>query len=242
MTDTALPPGAPGAPGPPPPRPAAQQFNLRELLIAASLFVLALIALTPGFQARRMRAQISRARADLRSLATAIEAYFVDMMSFPASGSAEGPSHTWGGHVRHRGSWSGVLPSGVPTFHSGLPRGTGARRMLTFRTPQTPGGFSTSWTPHTLTTPVAYIWAYPMDPFADTVGATYGYAAPHSSWILWSPGPDRDENAPDGPGDVGGCVEIVFDPEGRTPSEGLTNRTYDPTNGVRSNGDIVRTR
>ena len=79
----------------------------------------------------------------------------------------------------------------------------------------------------TLTTPIAYIDRYPVDPFGladnttysywsyvDTVG-TYGY-------VLLSPGPDGD-----------------YDANFRTARKDFVPATYDPTNGAVSNGDII---
>lgn len=140
-----------------------------------------------------------------------------------------------------------VIPGGVPTIHSGLPPGSGARRSPTFRIWTDPpvrlsARGARGATPHTLTTPVAYLRAFPPDPFADSRGATFGYLGIGMGWILWSPGPDRDENDPGGPADIGARVERIYSPGRGQPSPALVALMYDPTNGVLSDGDIIRHR
>ncbi|MEN6625677.1 MAG: hypothetical protein ABFD69_05550 [Candidatus Sumerlaeia bacterium] len=94
------------------------------------------------------------------------------------------------------------------------------------RTPERPGLY-------TLTTPIQYMSAYPTDRFL-LAGASYAYSTCGShdqSWILYSPGPD-------------GIYEIVpredYDPTKPVPSISLINKTYDPTNGGMSAGDIYK--
>lgn len=215
--------------------------SLRFLLLVVCLLALLLAALTPLFQRQRMRAAISRVKADQRSLVTAIESYFIDWMQYPPFGLTEGPARTLpNGTV--------IAPSGN-TVHSWLPAGCGARRIFTFAMP------SNFAVPHVLTTPVAYITAWPQDLFADTLGATFGYYLPprHSTdqrtgvthvgpgnrWVVTSFGPDQDENAPDGPGDLAAVVERVITDEMNQPTAELLDLVYDPSNGVWSNGDLV---
>lgn len=83
---------------------------------------------------------------------------------------------------------------------------------------------------HTLTTPIAFISSYCTDPFAPG-GGTYAYWAGdcRQGWILYSPGPDEQ-------------YDIVpwedYTPGSETPSAALIGKTYDPTNGEVSGGDI----
>ncbi|MCX7050156.1 MAG: prepilin-type N-terminal cleavage/methylation domain-containing protein [Candidatus Sumerlaeota bacterium] len=58
-------------------------FTLIELLIVIAIIaILALIAI-PNFLEAQVRAKVSRAMADLRSIATALEAYMVDRNTYP---------------------------------------------------------------------------------------------------------------------------------------------------------------
>src|SRR3990172_10575317 len=58
-------------------------FTLIELLIVVAIIaILAAIAI-PNFLAAQVRSKVSRAQADMRSLATALESYYVDNNSYP---------------------------------------------------------------------------------------------------------------------------------------------------------------
>ena len=64
------------------PTPAPQAFTLIELLIVVAIIaILALIAV-PNFLEAQTRAKVSRAKTDLRTYTTALEAYFVDWNSY----------------------------------------------------------------------------------------------------------------------------------------------------------------
>lgn len=66
-------------------RAVLRAFTLIELLIVVAIIaILALIAV-PNFLEAQVRAKVSRARADMRSLVVAIEAYGVDWNNYPAS-------------------------------------------------------------------------------------------------------------------------------------------------------------
>lgn len=61
----------------------AKAFTLIELLIVIAIIaILALIAV-PNFLEAQVRAKVSRVQADLRTLATALEAYAVDWGAYP---------------------------------------------------------------------------------------------------------------------------------------------------------------
>jgi hypothetical protein len=217
-------------------QPEPFSISLRSLLLVVCLLALLMAAVMPWYQERLILSDVSRAKADLRSLAVALESYFIDDMHGPGCALAEGPQRTRPDGVVIHMPWS---------VHHHLPAGTGARRMITFlmHNPNIAGRPN----PHSLTTPIAYLRAFPMDPFADTAGATYGYYQENpGGWIVWSVGPDRDENAPGGPGDIGPLVETLYTPRARisygSPSQAILPFLYDPTNGILSNGDITRGR
>jgi hypothetical protein len=83
----------------------------------------------------------------------------------------------------------------------------------------------------TLTTPIAYMVEYPVDPYGGSLNsqATFGYYTIDGGWIVFSAGPD-------------GVYDIdplkMYDPSQDQPSTILLDRRYDPTNGAYSRGDI----
>jgi prepilin-type N-terminal cleavage/methylation domain-containing protein len=204
-------------------------FTLIELLIVVAIIAILAAIAVPNFLEAQIRSKVARAHTDMRSLATAIEAYMVDANQYVACA---------------------IAPAN-PTVNSGLPA-SNAQRRLTFATR------STVRVIMTLTTPVSFITSYPPDPFADTKGAAFGYAnANEAGWIIWSYGPDTDESTygdlePQGTqlptpklsGNPGGLwtVNSVYNPYISNPSIFLITGgyTYDPTNGSTSNGDVWR--
>jgi prepilin-type N-terminal cleavage/methylation domain-containing protein len=177
-------------------------FTLIELLIVVAIIaILAAIAI-PNFLEAQVRARVARVKSDMRSTATAIEAYCVDTNFYPASFT------------------------GTKSANAGLPTGN-ARYRMTFANSRAmvPLTEPTGW--HgwgkfflALTTPQSYIGAIPTDTFAITKGSALGYAAHEDKgWIMWSYGPDADETTgggggagiQNGGGQVGPWFEINAD-------------------------------
>ena len=182
------------------------------------------------------------ARSDMRSLATAIEAYCLDFNAYPL----------WS--VDPSENANGFAAAEAPQL----------KQVPTFRIKT-----KTNEALVTLTTPIAYVLTYFPDQYGPMVKAppsrekrrkditywlaaiaggkiedntqpTFGYWRPMdekaSGWILWSPGPDGDydltiENVSD-----------VYDPSQTAATPKLLDLTYDPTNGAVSNGDLWRIR
>lgn len=82
-------------------------------------------------------------------------------------------------------------------------------------------------------------WRDFSDPFAAEKGTLFRYQSMTSAdgtpgWIVWSGGPDLDlDITPEN-------LASLYDPAARTPSYALIGRTYDPTNGSESDGDVYR--
>ncbi len=157
--------------------------------------------------------KVSRIKADMRSLATGLECYFIDHGSYP--NYVVGGPHSANGFLPKK--WKRIFDH-IPTFEN-----SDGRPL------------------HTLTTPQAYLTGYFSDPFS-VRGATFAYYCVNnpddpekSGWIVWSPGPDGrydlDYEA----------VKKYYDSKIPQPSrEMLVLFAYDPTNGVFSRGDIYR--
>src|SRR5512135_1472624 len=58
-------------------------FTLIELLIVVAIIAILAAIAVPNFLEAQTRAKVSRVRADLRTVATALEAYAVDNAKFP---------------------------------------------------------------------------------------------------------------------------------------------------------------
>lgn len=68
-------------------------FTLIELLIVVAIIaILAAIAI-PNFLAAQTRAKVARAKADMRSISTAIESYCVDAAQYPPNDGRYGVTH-----------------------------------------------------------------------------------------------------------------------------------------------------
>jgi len=67
--------------------PRRRGFTLLELLIVVAVISMLAALLLPVLRAARIRAKVTRAHADLRSIATAIESYRLDHESYPPARS-----------------------------------------------------------------------------------------------------------------------------------------------------------
>jgi hypothetical protein len=243
-----------------------QQRGNRKAITAVEVSVVVgltlLVAIIAGLQYARSqrRTRLSRTRASMRSLAVAIEAYYVDNGIYVGWGIGRpgpGAARTFNWEVTQKtGNRSGVgdLPSFLLNDISNA---------------------ATSFM--TLTTPIAYstrqggIWrnrkspGYPVDPYCTDPGATFvhwcvfpGFHIPGGrsatvydprsdiasvggvGWITISPGPDGDYDLT--------TSYTVYNPRWAQPSPQLLTGTtpkgaaftYDPTNGLISGGDVWR--
>jgi prepilin-type N-terminal cleavage/methylation domain-containing protein len=213
-------------------------FTLIELLIVVAIIAILAAIAVPNFLEAQVRAKVSRVRADLRSIATALESYFIDNNAYPI-----------------------YTTDTTMSVNASLNLGTNmaGTNYPTFRIIVAANDFF-----QTVTTPVAFITSYFSDPFSLTRGVTFAYYTDTAGWIIWSMGPDSDEN--NGTGQPASdlaphaAYETVYTSAYAQPSISLVaggspgapdgdangtegnSYTYDPTNGTTSEGDVYRVR
>ncbi|MDX1971130.1 MAG: prepilin-type N-terminal cleavage/methylation domain-containing protein [Candidatus Sumerlaeia bacterium] len=220
-------------------------FTLIELLIVVAIIAILAAIAVPNFLEAQTRAKVSRAVSDMRTLATALESYYVDNNKYPPFALGPGTLTTCPGST----STTGNSVLGVRTA-------TGA--------PQCAISSRQTW----ITTPISYITSLFPEAFSVKSAAlsanggtenpleydTYDYidafsfspsgriprtpAQPRSgraltsggAWRLASAGPDLAQNY--GGVDLAAGISALANRDGAD---------YDPTNGTVSVGDIVRT-
>lgn len=242
----------------------AQVFSRDGLITFIVFVVLALglkIALTPSAKEANAAGKVAGVHAAMRSLATGLEAYYVDNNRYPDWTSLTG-SRNWTGKdgMGHINAFAGRA-SGAASIHS--------FRVWTAKPSNRSEGAANQF--HTLTTPIAYLIRLPTDESADTKGATYGYFATDKQYIIISSGFD-DDASPNALGHIGdidpaleatdlldietGLPTVYLDGASSPPTltqlagpgpswstaHGTGAFTYDPTNGTFSQGDIWRMR
>ncbi len=210
-------------------------FTLIELLIVVAIIAILAAIAVPNFLEAQTRSKVSRSQADLRTLATAVEAYQVDNNVYPMIVAPNSPFLG-----RPGAAGSGI--NGPSVFNPDPSQGAISSRFI--------------W----LTTPIAYITSVFRDPFIpanvnralDEDGDvrdeydTYDYVDARSLWPGGILGGNRGAAGTSGAQwHVVGCG-----PDRRNCfGAGQSNYNqlvraqgvdYDPTNGTVSPGDLVR--
>jgi type II secretion system protein G len=187
-------------------------FTLIELLIVVAIIAILAAIAVPNFLEAQVRAKVSRTKSDMRSLATAIEAYRVDTNKYPVVGTP-----------------------GLPTFADLLVPFT--RRLSAITTPvsyisslpQDP--FANTRKPEVgfgFIDP-SYVYA-PGNLYFGDLGSYDNETFRHSVFSLASRGPDQIVFF----GNY--CMAHPIAVQGQRDLIGA----YDPTNGTVSEGDIFR--
>ena len=68
---------------------SVQGFTLIELLIVVAIIAILAAIAVPNFLEAQTRAKVSRGKADMRTIATALETYAVDYNKYPIGGWSE---------------------------------------------------------------------------------------------------------------------------------------------------------
>lgn len=202
----------PNNPLPPSPPHVSRCRTELQLSCTAVIIIFVLIAALSVFTLNKLgylgskRAPVTRAKADLRSLATGIEAYYIELNAFPAAI----PLSRFATKRRHREALDAL---GLTTVNPG----TG---------PSQSG----------ITTPVPYLTDVFIDPFSGDFGDLPLAYWPHANgWIAWSAGPDGvyqirptpEFYDPSHPERSPALIDATYDPTNGTKSAGDVWRVKD---------------
>lgn len=195
-------------------------FTLIELLIVVAIIAILAAIAVPNFLEAQVRAKVARAKADMRSIATALETYRIDGNQYPPNdGLYNVVPRELSTPVAYLSSVTLIDPfsdklnhpihgqlARYYTYHLIVPGNEVARHALAGRTP--PGEA------------------------VDSILFNRGALAHYGRWKLLSNGPDRVYSAPGIPIDA-------FNRQGNVLLG--SDIPYDPTNGTVSFGNIIRT-
>ncbi len=213
-------------------------FTLIELLIVVAIIAILAAIAVPNFLEAQTRSKTSAAASDMRSVATALEAYYIDNNRYPYSETIAGAA------------W--MVPGGMPIQNPSNYRMGGITSPIAYMTSVPPDPFKHGFdTPLVPVGPLYYEIAgvammngvlttaravqVPADAVAEKsitgTGADTPITDPNETprrWVLFSLGPDLENHLFDGGGNLISQSRYHLD-----------NR-YDPTNGTISKGNIIR--
>jgi len=215
-------------------RATARAFTLIELLIVVAIIAILAAIAVPNFIEAQTRSKTSRVKSDMRSLATGIEAYSVDHNRYPISSQwINGPNAPSPQNFNNRMRGLTTPVSYITT----LPVDVFWDKTQVF--PITPGvpptfeynDYSTAVVGQNFAPLPTYNLFNTRISMSDYYGRTGTV-----DWAMQSSGPDRvnDFQTTTVSPLVKPVVQLIAYQEG-------LRRTYDPTNGTVSVGDIART-
>ncbi len=215
-------------------------FTLIELLIVVAIIAILAAIAVPNFLEAQVRAKVSRAKADQRTIATGLESYYIDNNAYPPND--DGP---WGGVPVNEGAGN-LDPDRAKLL---IPLSTPIAYLTSGNTLQDPFGkiYSANYSGQSF---LEYVSMDESDFLAkavigfvfltDPVTADIYY---QNRWLLSSSGPDRVTN------EQAAALAAGRDPIDTQAIDFIEtlqnlNNTfpiYDPTNGTVSDGDVMRT-
>jgi len=195
-------------------------FTLIELLIVVAIIAILAAIAVPNFLEAQTRAKVSRAKADMRSIATGLEAYVVDFNNYPCAGDF---NHSIWLPGDNAAKFPPVIPGGLVPLSTPIAYLTSAALPDPFVASMTGSG--------TAIQPRRHFGYNPRDQINTFTGPgdTSGNRA--YWWLLDSAGPDLDTDSISGP------LSQANEDAQRTDT---ANIMYDATNGTVSNGTIFR--
>jgi type II secretion system protein G len=211
-------------------QPASQRaprrgFTLIELLIVVAIIAILAAIAVPNFLEAQTRAKVSRAKADMRTLATALEAYFTDHNSY--TNDSDGQFETgYNGFARLTTPVAFITSLAQDPFQTQIKANQAAsgdfKPAIHYQLGS--GSDQDGWN--------GYYAGLTPRPSKLKSDGTFGNPRVHSYEII-SQGPDYLDDTSDS----------HYWPWGASPGLSGTParlRQYDPTNGTTSRGDIYR--
>jgi prepilin-type N-terminal cleavage/methylation domain-containing protein len=200
----------------------SKAFTLIELLIVVAIIAILAAIAVPNFLEAQTRSKVSRAKADMRTLTTAIESYYVDNNRYPyVVNYAPNPYSLPGGFYRDDENRARGLSTPI-AYITSIPQDT-------FGGSRDPGDLYATFAPddYFYATKGYYINQPWYNPGAWQISES-GPEGTDAAWVLQSKGPDRAwaRANPAGPGVLELDSPYLYQ--------------YDPTNGTISSGNIVR--
>lgn len=206
----------------------SKAFTLIELLIVVAIIAILAAIAVPNFLEAQTRSKVSRVKSDMRTVATALEVYFIDNNKYPYKRGPLLPGLTNNGTIR--GSW---VPQNLSTDRSSVT--TPISYITTVPTDVFNVGSLDLTAAGIPASSPAYGFRYcrivPLlsaniltNDLAGNGGSdisgieVFGFTTReqrYGQWFMLSSGPDRDMD------------QFTFDFQ------------YDPTNGTVSNGDVL---
>jgi general secretion pathway protein G len=191
-------------------------FTLIELLIVVAIIAILAAIAVPNFLEAQVRSKVSRTKADMRSMATAIESYAVDNNHLPMD-FVDGGSGVY------------YMNCGLSTPISYM---TNAYMQDVFGLQR-----SGTWNPNDIRFRYRYrafkeSYVYIVRGIAGCKNDSPGSLAAMETlgeWALYSYGPDKQTNIPSSPAFQDGANETDW-----------MWQLYDPTNGTVSLGEVIR--
>jgi len=197
-------------------------FTLIELLIVVAIIAILAMIAVPNFLEAQTRAKVSRVRSDLRSLATAQEAYRVDWNTYTFKDQGDDPTYVDGfAQLTSPIAYIATIPNDPFGEHRYAPN-------LTRRWPMYEMGTGNSGTRTTS--------GFPGNPNAAGL--------PADVWLMVSAGPDHIDDTSAGQSGFN-LTEGQFPwptlPDNEQAVAAILTLIYDPTNGTVSKGQVYRT-
>jgi len=206
-------------------------FTLIELLIVIAIILILVAIAVPNFMASRIRAQVTRVRADMKLVATALEAYHAQYgryinPCYPAiSNQIDICPASVGGGYGQGPLWLMVSSGAVSNLSKGVQL-TSPTRFIGDKLPIDPFMTAALTNPNIKESSAIYYGktrnhrpGHPAEPTPTYGPPPYNIILGGTTWVMHSFGPDLLQ-------------------DGNQPGYGNDGYIYSPTNGVKSYGDI----